>query len=73
MDMQKTNCKKCGGVLIRDFEEVRCLMCGYMEYTIPTNIQEDVKEAQGKNLIERNNKDGNYYYDKEDELFGVER
>ena len=52
MDMQKTNCKKCGGVLIRDFEEVRCLMCGYMEYTIPTNIQEDVKEAQGKNLIE---------------------
>ena len=47
------NCKKCGGVLVKDFEDMKCLICGYMEYNIPTNILKETEEAKGKPSIDR--------------------
>lgn len=67
------SCNKCGGALIKDLEETKCLLCGYMEYNIPSDIQRDVEEAKGRNYIERFHKTPSYYHKKEDNLYGAER
>lgn len=66
-------CKKCSGALIKDYEDMKCILCGYMEYNISSEIQKDVEEAKGKMYIERHHKTPSYYHKKEANLFGVER
>ena len=67
------NCKKCGGVLVKDFEDMKCLICGYMEYNIPTNILKETEEAKGKPSIDRKISQATYHWDKEHELWVVEK
>jgi len=68
-----SNCIKCGGALIKDYEDMKCILCGYMKYNISAEIKKDVEEAKGKMYMERKHKAPNYYHKKEADLFGAER
>jgi hypothetical protein len=65
-------CEKCNGLVIEDFEDIKCVICGRIYYDVPSNILEDVRKSIGKNFIEKKQSEARYYYDKTDKLYGVE-